>query len=93
MRIGGSLTMVAVGAILTFGVTAHVSGLNITAIGLILMLVGIAGLVISLKLGNSRARTDIIHDPGGEIVDADGDHITEPERTTYLEPRDREYEV
>jgi uncharacterized membrane protein YuzA (DUF378 family) len=37
-----------VGAILRYAVTATVSGVSITTIGLILMIVGIAGLVLSL---------------------------------------------
>jgi hypothetical protein len=37
-----------VGAILRYAVTASVSGLSITTIGLILMIVGAIGLVLSL---------------------------------------------
>jgi hypothetical protein len=48
MGLGSSLFLIAIGAILRFAVTASVRGLNIHTIGLILMLVGIAGLLISL---------------------------------------------
>jgi hypothetical protein len=55
MGIGTSLFLVAVGAILYFAVTADVSGLEISTIGLILMIVGVIGLVISLFfLGSLR---------------------------------------
>jgi hypothetical protein len=55
MGIGTSLFLVAVGAILYFAVNADVSGLEISTIGLILMIVGVIGLVISLFfLGSLR---------------------------------------
>jgi Domain of unknown function (DUF6458) len=46
--LGTSIFLIAVGAILRYAVTATVSGISITTVGLILMIVGIAGLVLSL---------------------------------------------
>jgi hypothetical protein len=67
MRLGGSLFLIALGAILTFGITKHFSGVNISAIGVILMLIGALGLAISLSWASSRRRTDVIqHGPDGE---------------------------
>jgi Domain of unknown function (DUF6458) len=55
MGIGTSLFLIAVGAILYFAVNADVSGLEISTIGIILMIVGAIGLVISLFfLGQAR---------------------------------------
>jgi len=48
MRIGTALLLIAVGASLHYAVTVHWSVIDIQTTGLILMLVGIAGLVISL---------------------------------------------
>jgi uncharacterized membrane-anchored protein len=48
MPLGTSIFLIAVGAILRYAVTATVSGINITTVGLILMIVGIAGLVLAL---------------------------------------------
>ena len=48
MPLGTSIFLIAVGAILRYAVTASVSGIDITTVGLILMIVGILGLVISL---------------------------------------------
>jgi membrane protein implicated in regulation of membrane protease activity len=48
MTTGGSVFLIAVGAILRYAVTATVSGISIQTIGLILMLAGILGLVLSL---------------------------------------------
>jgi beta-lactamase regulating signal transducer with metallopeptidase domain len=48
MTTGTSLFLIAVGAILRYAVTATVSGVSLTTIGLILMIIGAVGLVISL---------------------------------------------
>ena len=48
MGIGVSLILIAVGAILTWAVETSVSGLDITAVGVILMIVGLVGFVLSL---------------------------------------------
>lgn len=56
MGIGTSLFLIAVGAILYFAVNAEVSGLEISTIGLILMVIGVLGLLISLFLLTSSRR-------------------------------------
>jgi len=56
MGIGTSLFLIAVGAILYFAVNADVSGLEISTIGLILMVVGVIGLAISLFFLSSARR-------------------------------------
>jgi heme/copper-type cytochrome/quinol oxidase subunit 2 len=48
MTIGTSILLIAVGAILKYAVTAHVSGIDLQTVGVILMLVGILGLILSL---------------------------------------------
>jgi hypothetical protein len=48
MSIGLNLFVIAVGAILYFAVTASVAGVDIATVGLILMIVGVLGLVITL---------------------------------------------
>jgi hypothetical protein len=48
MSIGSSIFLIAVGAILRYAVTASVSGLSLTTVGLILMLAGALGLALSL---------------------------------------------
>lgn len=52
MGIGTSLFLIAVGAVLDFAVTVHTKGFNLNTIGLILMVVGAVGLVISLFFWN-----------------------------------------
>jgi Domain of unknown function (DUF6458) len=48
MTVGTSLFLIAVGAILGDAVTASVSGVSLATVGLILMIVGVVGLVISV---------------------------------------------
>ncbi|HET9243417.1 MAG TPA: hypothetical protein VFN99_08225 [Gaiella sp.] len=53
MGIGVSLVLIAAGAILTWAVTAEVSGVDINTVGVILMVVGIVGAVLSLVFWSS----------------------------------------
>jgi hypothetical protein len=46
--------LIAIGAILKYAVTASIAGIDLQTAGLILMLVGVAGLVIGLFLWNSN---------------------------------------
>ena len=55
MYIGTSLFMIALGAILKFAVTATVAGFSIQTAGVILMVAGVVGLLISLFLYVSDA--------------------------------------
>lgn len=48
MSIGTSIVLIAVGAILRFAVSVTAKGFSIHTIGLILMIVGIVGLIISV---------------------------------------------
>jgi hypothetical protein len=58
MGIGTSLFLTAVGAILYFAVNATVSGIEIATVGIILMVIGVVGLLISLfMLSTARRET------------------------------------
>jgi hypothetical protein len=48
MTIGGSLFLIAVGAILKFAVTATFAGIDIQVVGVILMIAGGIGLILGL---------------------------------------------
>jgi uncharacterized membrane protein YuzA (DUF378 family) len=73
MRIGSSLVLIAVGAILKFAVTASVSGVSLPVVGVVLMVVGIAGVVLSLIMASTARRTQVVHQT------ARVDHV-EPQR-------------
>lgn len=53
MGIGVSLFLLAVGAILTFAVEASVSGIDINTVGIILMIIGALGLLLSMLFWSS----------------------------------------
>jgi hypothetical protein len=53
MGLGVSLFLIAAGAILTWAVNATVAGLDINTVGVILMVVGIVGLVLSMIFWSS----------------------------------------
>jgi hypothetical protein len=55
MGIGTSLLLIAAGAILKFAVHASISGLSLQTVGVILMVVGALGLLLSL-FGMASAR-------------------------------------
>jgi hypothetical protein len=64
MTIGTSIFMIAVGAILRYAVTATVSGISLGTVGLILMIVGALGLVLSLfyTFAFSPRRGEVVRD-------------------------------
>ena len=53
MGIGVSLLLIAAGAILVWGVTGEAAGVDIDAIGVILMIVGAVGIVLSMVFWSS----------------------------------------
>ena len=53
MGVAVSILLIAVGAVLTWGVTAEAEGLDVNAIGVILLIVGILGLVLSMIFWSS----------------------------------------
>ena len=53
-----SLVLIAIGAVLKFAITATTSGVNIHTIGLILMIVGAVGFIISIIWMTNAAERD-----------------------------------
>lgn len=63
MGIGTSIFLIALGAILRFAVSVTTKGFNIHSIGVILIVVGIVGLLISLlwmTVWSDRRRRDVV---------------------------------
>lgn len=54
MGIGGCIILLAVGAVLLFGVDVDLSGINVDIIGVILMVVGLIGLLAFLNVYKRR---------------------------------------
>ena len=53
MGIGVSIFLLAVGAILAFATSVEVSGMDLDTVGVILMIVGVIGLLMSMLFWNS----------------------------------------
>jgi hypothetical protein len=62
MPIGTSILLIGVGAIIRYAVTFHVSGVSRPTIGLILIIAGIVGVVLSL-IHMATARRRVVGGP------------------------------
>ena len=60
MGIGVSILLIVVGAIMTFALDVSVAGVNLDAVGWILMLAGVAGLILFFYFWNRRRGTRAI---------------------------------
>jgi hypothetical protein len=63
VTIGGSIFLIAVGAILYFATNLHVAHVSIDTVGLILMIAGAAGLVLGFvqqAMWSRRSRRDVV---------------------------------
>jgi uncharacterized membrane protein len=65
MGIGGSIFLIALGAILAFAVNANIGVLDLNIVGWVLMVAGLAGLVITIWFWQSRRRTVVTQRPVG----------------------------
>ena len=73
---GLGLFLIALGAILFWGVEAEIGGLDIDAIGVILMVIGAVGFVVGVvQSRRMRTRTE-------RHVSADGQHVVEDTTTS-----------
>jgi len=56
MGIGGSVALIAIGAILTFALDVRVGWLDLDVVGWILMVAGAVGLILTMTVWNRRTR-------------------------------------
>ena len=64
MRLGTSIVLLALGAILTFALNVNVSGVDLDVVGWILMIVGALGIVLELAVWGPRSRRRVTHSEG-----------------------------
>jgi membrane protein implicated in regulation of membrane protease activity len=81
MGIGGSIFLLALGAILAFAVNADISGIDITIVGYVLMLAGLAGLIITVWYWNSRRRSTTVSNTQRPVMRGDGTYVNEYRET------------
>jgi len=79
MRIGLSIFLIAVGAILRFALETSVEGINLGMTGVILMVVGAIGLVVSMVLWSSAS-------PSRRTATAGADVVRQTETVSTREP-------
>ncbi|MEU3858253.1 DUF6458 family protein [Streptomyces sp. NPDC028722] len=70
MGLGGCIILIAIGAILTFATDWHMTGVNVTVVGLILMAVGLIG--VATFSGIARRRRVVV--PTTPVVDEEPRH-------------------
>jgi uncharacterized membrane protein len=68
---GGAIFVMAVGAILKFAVTGHMSGIALGTIGVILLLAGLAWLVLALVFDLSARRRGAVAVERERVVEPD----------------------
>jgi hypothetical protein len=97
MGIGGSIFLIAVGAIVAFGIRdQNVGPFDLNVIGWVLMLAGLAGLLTTMWIWNTRRRRVVAVSPGQrvereriveapprEVVDEEGWAQSRSERPRY----------
>jgi hypothetical protein len=71
--LAASIVAFAVGAILNFAVTVNPDqhGFNLNTVGMILMIIGVAGAVLSMMtmaVANTRRRRTVVDDGRGNVV-------------------------
>ena len=77
MGIGVSIFLLAVGAIITFATNVDVSGIDLDMVGIILMIAGGVGLLLSLLVFGPRSRR-------ARVVE-DDTYVERPRRRTTIE--------
>ena len=91
MGIGGSIFLIAVGAILAFAVHVSVGWLSLNVVGYVLMIAGLFGLLLTLWFWSNRRRTVTTPVPVERERVIDDRRRVEPERVVD-ERRRVEYE-
>ena len=86
MAIGVTIFLIAVGAILSFGVTADVEGVDVGTIGVVLMVIGALGLLFTalvLGAGEPVRRRRVVDDPYEPVAPAPRRRVVEERRYDY----------
>lgn len=84
MGIGGSIFLIALGAILAFAVEANLGWLDINVVGWVLMVAGLAGLLFTLWFWQNRRRTTTVVQPTERVVPVQTER---PQQTEQIEER------
>lgn len=80
MGIGGSIFLIALGAILAFAVDLEMGWLNLSVVGWVLMLAGVVGLIMTAYLWRGRRRTVVTPVADPRVVPSRDDQVVEEHR-------------
>ncbi len=84
MGIGGSIFLIAVGAILAFAVHVSVGWLSLNVVGYVLMIAGLVGLLLTIWFWSNRRRTTVVARPNADPRD----RVVDEQRRVEYQPRD-----
>jgi hypothetical protein len=68
--IGGSIVLIAIGAILAFGVTASIAWLDVRIVGWVMMIVGAIGLAFAISYWRNRPIEMLTQVPGQDYSES-----------------------
>ncbi|MBE1485975.1 DUF6458 family protein [Plantactinospora soyae] len=80
MGIGGSIFLIALGAILAFAVDVEMGWLNLSVVGWVLMLAGVVGLIMTAYLWRGRRRTVVTPVADPRVVPSREEQVVEEYR-------------
>lgn len=86
MGIGGSIFLIALGAIFAFAVEFDLGWLDINVVGWVLMIAGLAGLLLTLYFWQNRRRTTTVVQPTERVVPVQTERVV-PAQTERIEER------
>lgn len=95
MGIGGSIFLIAIGAIIAFGVNVDIGWLDLSIVGWVLMLAGVAGLILTVWFWQSRRRrvvdVDPVPGPDRTVIGDEPGVVRERYRTEVRPPVERRW--
>lgn len=71
MGIGGSIVIIAIGAILAFGVTVSIAWLDLRIVGWVMMIVGVIGLAFAISYWRNRPIEMLTQVPGRDFGESE----------------------
>lgn len=89
MGIGGSIFLIALGAILAFAVEFDLGWLDINVVGWVLMIAGLAGLLLTVYFWQNRRRATRVVRPAERVVPVQTERVEPvvPAQTERVEER------
>jgi len=88
MGIGGSIFLIAIGAIIAFGVHLQMGWLDLRVVGWVLMLAGFVGLILTLWFWNSRRRRVVVRPADRPVTRGPNDEVVAEDNWAQGPPPD-----